>query len=286
MDERLTAISRALEYIERHLKEKMRVEDMAQACGYSLYYFIRLFNQCVHLTPYDYLIRRRLAQAALELLKGERRLLEIALDYGFQSAETFTRAFTRVFGIQPSLARKQGGVDERLLLRHCSREQLLYYQKCGAPRAQLSNLSPVLLGGYVFQNDLTAERVVEIVERLQALQPLAKEFFWVVSYPQPSTGGPPSYFAGVVVPDWTSLPAQCLAKHVPAGPYACFNQTDLLAHFQTARCYIYQVWAANMAETFPSPLEICRISLQHEKQSSQILLPLFNNPKTIFLDTI
>jgi AraC family transcriptional regulator len=282
MDERLTAISRALEYIERHLKEMARVEDMAQACGYSLYYFIRLFNQCVHLTPYDYLIRRRLAQAALELLNGERRLLEIALDYGFQSAETFTRAFTRVFGIQPSLARKQGGVDERLLLRPCSREQLLYYQTCGVPRSQFSNRSMQLLGGYVFQNDLTPDRLVEIIERLQALQPLAREFFWVTTYPQPSMGLPPSYFAGIPVPDVSALPAQCLAKPIPAGSYACFSQSDLPAYLQTARRYIYQVWAANMAETFQSPLEACRISLQLEKQSSQILLPLFNNPKTTF----
>ena len=97
MEDQLAAISRALDFIERHLKDKILVEDMADACGYSLFYFIRLFNQSIHLTPYDYLIRRRLAQAAQELLNGDRRVLDIALDYGFQSAEAFTRAFNRVF---------------------------------------------------------------------------------------------------------------------------------------------------------------------------------------------
>ena len=104
----LAQIARALDYIEDHLQEAITVADMAEAVSYSLWHFCRTFNQATHHTPYDYLMRRRLAEAARALLEGDEKIIEVALDYQFNNPETFSRAFKRVFGLQPSRWRKEG----------------------------------------------------------------------------------------------------------------------------------------------------------------------------------
>ena len=96
MNERLQAICAAIQFIESHLCDPITVADAAAAAGYSLYHFIRSFNQMVQHTPYDYLMRRRLAVAACELLETERRVIDIALYFQFNNHETFTRGFRRV----------------------------------------------------------------------------------------------------------------------------------------------------------------------------------------------
>ena len=106
----LAPIVQALDYIELHLQRPVGVADMAEAVSYSLYHYCRRFNQATLHTPYDYLMRRRLAEAARDLLQTDRKVIEIALDYQFKSPEVFTRAFKRVHGIGPSQFRKRGEV--------------------------------------------------------------------------------------------------------------------------------------------------------------------------------
>jgi len=102
MNTKISAIRGALDFIERHLGEEITVGDIADSAGYSLYHFIRTFNQVVKHSPYDFLMRRRLTEAARELLASERKILDIALDNGFNNHETFSRAFKRMFQIQPN----------------------------------------------------------------------------------------------------------------------------------------------------------------------------------------
>jgi len=103
----------AIDFIEGHLREDITVADMADAVGYSLYHFCRLFNQATHHTPYDYLMRRRLAEAARDLVQTDQRIIDIAFGYRFNSHETFSRAFKRVVGMQPSELRKQARLTGR-----------------------------------------------------------------------------------------------------------------------------------------------------------------------------
>ena len=62
-------IARAIDYIEAHLQEDISVADMAASVSYSLFHFCRMFNEATHQTPYDYMIRRRLTEAARALLE-------------------------------------------------------------------------------------------------------------------------------------------------------------------------------------------------------------------------
>jgi AraC-like DNA-binding protein len=102
--------------VEQRITEPLNVQEMADEAGYSLFHFCRQFNRYVHHSPYDYLIRRRLSQAAGILKQGRKSITEIALDFCFSTPEGFSRAFRRMFGLLPSRALRKGGIDIRLCL--------------------------------------------------------------------------------------------------------------------------------------------------------------------------
>ena len=74
----VTPIDRAIDLIEGNLMAAVTVADMAAAAGYSLFHFSRTFNQATHHTPYDYLMRRRLSEAAQTLVRTDRKIKSVA----------------------------------------------------------------------------------------------------------------------------------------------------------------------------------------------------------------
>lgn len=103
------SISKAIAYIEAHLQEPLSVEDIARAAALSPFYFQRGFSMLCDMSVGEYIRRRRLSQAGLAVLMSERSILDIALDYGYDSADGFTKAFTRFHGMTPTALRKSGG---------------------------------------------------------------------------------------------------------------------------------------------------------------------------------
>lgn len=97
----------SLDFIDRHLLENPPLETIAAQAGYSLSHFYALFQAGTGFTVRDYMRRRRLALAARELVTSRRRVLEIALDLGFESHEVFTRAFRALYGLAPNAYRRQ-----------------------------------------------------------------------------------------------------------------------------------------------------------------------------------
>ena len=101
-------IQRAIGYIEEHITEDMRIEDIA-ACAYvSPFHFQRMFGVLCGYSVGEYIRSRRLTIAAEELCTTDVRIIDVALKYGYDSHESFTRAFTKFHGISPSLAREKG----------------------------------------------------------------------------------------------------------------------------------------------------------------------------------
>ena len=101
-------IGHSLAFIEAHLTKPLTVEQVAAAAGYSRFHYSRSFLMLTGLTPTDYVRKRRLSEAARELVTSAKRILDIALDYQFGSQEAFTRSFKREFGVTPSLYRQRG----------------------------------------------------------------------------------------------------------------------------------------------------------------------------------
>lgn len=96
------AVSRMQAYIERHIAEPITAKQLADEAGYSQFHAARLFKRLTGLPPFEYIRSRRLTLAALSLRDGDRRVLDVALDFVFDSHEGFTRAFAHRFGLTPS----------------------------------------------------------------------------------------------------------------------------------------------------------------------------------------
>lgn len=101
------SVTRAIAYIEKHLLEGLTLDEVAAIVGYSPYHFHRIFQSVTHSSVMDYVRRRRLTHAARDLLHTDRRIIEIAIAYRFESQEAFTRAFRRMFTVSPGQFRKQ-----------------------------------------------------------------------------------------------------------------------------------------------------------------------------------
>ncbi|MEI7833773.1 MAG: AraC family transcriptional regulator, partial [bacterium] len=101
MSEVSLAVERMRLYIQTHLQEPVTASDVAEAAGYSKYHAARLFKEEMGLSPFEYIRRERLLHSAHTLRNGNHRVLDVALDYVFDSHEGFTRAFSNAFGITP-----------------------------------------------------------------------------------------------------------------------------------------------------------------------------------------
>ncbi|MFT8316183.1 MAG: helix-turn-helix transcriptional regulator [Clostridium sp.] len=99
-------IKKSMEYIERNLNEKIELKDLAEKAFLSKYHFHRVFHAIVGEPVAEYIRKRRLVKAANELLNTDDKIVNIALKYQFNSQESFTKAFKKLYGIPPREFRK------------------------------------------------------------------------------------------------------------------------------------------------------------------------------------
>ena len=104
----ITGIQNAINYIEEHLTEKINYDKVAEEAACSSFYFQRIFGILCDISLGEYIRNRRLTLAGNELNVSDIKVIDIALKYGYESPESFTRAFSKFHGITPSEAKKNG----------------------------------------------------------------------------------------------------------------------------------------------------------------------------------
>ena len=106
-EENLKAAQLMQEYIEENLNKKITLKEIADRAGYSPWHAGRIFKEQTGKTLFEYIRVLRLTKAALILRKGEEKIIDVAMDFVFDSHEGFTRAFTKEFGISPKTYSKK-----------------------------------------------------------------------------------------------------------------------------------------------------------------------------------
>ncbi len=99
--DRIDAVQRMQDYIERHIHEPITLHMLAQAAGYSPWHSARIFKELTGKTPFDYVRTLRLSRAAVQLRDKDAKIIDVAFDFVFDSHEGFTRAFSKQFGMIP-----------------------------------------------------------------------------------------------------------------------------------------------------------------------------------------
>jgi AraC family transcriptional regulator len=108
MIEWIEGIQNAIEYMEDHLTEELDIRDIAEKAYISPFYFQRIFGVLCGFSVGEYIRNRRLSMAAEELSSTDAKIIDVAHKYGYDSPDSFTRAFTRFHGISPSAAKAKG----------------------------------------------------------------------------------------------------------------------------------------------------------------------------------
>lgn len=104
----IQSLQKAIEYMENHILEAINYEQVAKHIHVSSYHFHRTFSLITGMTANEYIRNRRLSMAGQELTISETKIIDIALKYGYETPESFTKAFTRFHGVTPSVAKRAG----------------------------------------------------------------------------------------------------------------------------------------------------------------------------------
>ncbi len=106
----ISGIQRAIDYVEEHLTEEIDYGAVAKEACSSEFHFQRVFGVVCGFSLGDYVRMRRLSLAAEDLIRSDEKVIEIALKYGYETPESFTRAFVRFHGVTPTDARRGSNV--------------------------------------------------------------------------------------------------------------------------------------------------------------------------------
>ncbi|WP_040213737.1 AraC family transcriptional regulator [Clostridium polynesiense] len=104
----LKRINEALNYVEENLEGYINLKEVARLAYCSEYHFQRMFSFLAGISLSEYIRRRRLTLAAFELNSSDVKVIDVAIKYGYNSPDSFTRAFQNLHGITPSEARFNG----------------------------------------------------------------------------------------------------------------------------------------------------------------------------------
>lgn len=141
--EHITAMQRVIDAIDERITEKMTVRKLAEASNFSVYHFCRLFQGITGMPVMLYVTRRKLQYALYDLYRGK-KVIDVAMEYGYETHAGFTKAFKRCFGYPPSLYRIHAGINP-------------------PKRIELSALTNQLLGGIMLYPQILTKEPFVIV---------------------------------------------------------------------------------------------------------------------------
>jgi len=105
--EKINAVQHMQDFINEHITDPITLHMLAKAAGYSPWHSSRIFKELTGKTPFEYIRELRLSRAALKLRDDNARIIDVALDFVFDSHEGFTRAFSKQFGMTPQYYSKK-----------------------------------------------------------------------------------------------------------------------------------------------------------------------------------
>jgi AraC family transcriptional regulator len=253
---------KAVDFIEANLKTDIAVADIADAVSYSLYHFCRMFNGITHHTPYDYLMRRRLSESAQELVETDRKIIEVAFDYQFNSPETYSRAFKRIFGVQPYQWRKLGHLDRRVLTSRLTPAHIRHINKGDYLRPILEKRDAFQVAGVMTLVKEDQEVIPQLWDMLAQEVAEIREigtrgrWYGIAWYPRGWQERGYFYLAAIEVESQAVVGSALVVKTMPPSKCARFIHKGPYRDLGLTLDYIYQTWLPKSGKRIAGSFEI------------------------------
>jgi AraC family transcriptional regulator len=239
-------------HVMRRTEFRASVAEVAAACRMSPFELARLFSAALGVAPRAYMTRVRLDQAAASLVRDPRlTLADAAFDAGFESQQTFTRAFTRVFGMSPGRFREEGKMPAPRSTGVADIAVTLRAQK------QLVRQGPMRVAGFTVMVDgIGPATPADAWGKLMPHLPVAGQepgYSVGVCWTEPG-GDSFTYMAGVVVADGAQAPQGLEIRNIPSQTYAIVRQHFKPGPFQPQfRAGLKLVWTERLPRMKVTP---------------------------------
>lgn len=227
-------IQAAIDYVEANLTEDIDVHDVAARAYVSAFHFQRIFSSLCGMPLGEYIRRRRLTQAAQELLRGA-KVIDTAMKYGYDSPDSFARAFRRFHGVLPSQAGQPG-----VTLHSFAPMKINMNQEGGTMLEYKIVEKPAFtVVGYQrhFHNETSYQEIPAWWGEMMAQgMPLDGEFGVCID----ADGCEFDYLIADLHQPGQAIPEGCITRDIPAGTWAVFPCT--LATLQDVNTQMWRDW--------------------------------------------
>lgn len=249
-------MERCVDYIESNLQNEISTQMLADEIGYSVYHFCRVFSACKGMSPTEYIRKRRLSLAALELFQNK-KIIDIALNYGFETAGGFAKAFRKEYGYSPAqYAKRMAGFNEATIKNKIGD----YIMNCVIMKNPAFKVA-----GYGIQTDISSANYTKDIasfwEHYEG-ENLESKLYEILNPPKhgevglcipASENGNVTYLLGVIVDDFSKVTDDMITIEVPQAEYAVFTtppvdttndneQKEFAQVIKSTWKYIFEQW--------------------------------------------
>ncbi|WP_018782146.1 MULTISPECIES: AraC family transcriptional regulator [Bacillus] len=249
-------IQNSIEFIESNLQDRLNVVEVSWQSCFSPFHFQRLFQAITGFSVQEYIRNRRLSEAAISLRETRKNILEIAIDFQYNSQEAFTRAFVNYFGMTPAKYRKS-----EIALHLQAKMNFFDYKKerkgdLIMNKPNIVQLSKRDIIGFEYKTNLNNEKYFEEIPKfyfdfgsneyyLRILEKIAPNMSYGIACDFHDDGNFSFIIGEEVQGSAAELDDGFVNFEIPEGKYAEFKvngSTDLV---QNTRRYIYGTWLPN-----------------------------------------
>lgn len=248
----------ALQQIEEHLKSDIDVYSISQKYGFSLYYFSRLFKGVTGFTLKEYILLRKISESYKDIKNTEKKIIDIAFEYGFGTHESFSRAFNRIIGLNPSQVRKEKQFHPRTLISPLTKDIIERNENNVYQQPEEIELDEIALIGIPFYFDLSLQNDLSkpwanLTNNINSIEnKLFPEKYYQLQYwfadQEPDFF---YFFIAVQVEKITTIPIQFTAKTIPRQRYLKFYHKGRSNTVGLTYQFIYNIYLPNTHYRLP-----------------------------------
>ena len=237
-------IQNALTYIEENLTEELEIRDIAKKAFLSPFYFQRIFGVMCGISVGEYIRGRRLSLAGEELARSDAKVIDIAAKYGYDSPDSFNRAFQRFHGISPSAAKKAGA---RLISfapvkikQTVEGIHMMEYRIVEKPQFTVMGVSRK------FHPETSYQQIPEYWTEMFSHPDFPLMGVYGICIDDNRADGEFDYWIADNYIPWQEIPAGCKSLVIPGGTWAVFPCK--LKTLQDTNTQMWQEWLPNCRE--------------------------------------